>query len=154
MTTSAERFKTRHASLARVLHGEIRRHPGGYQELANQLGRNAQSLINQFNPATIDQAPPADLLLDVIEVINARATVGVVAGMIGLRVMPDDSTMVAPESDAAAFVRVTAECGDVLHVGATALADGRLDADERKQMRLELTDLIAAAEQMLKRIDR
>ncbi len=152
--TSSTRLKTRHAGLIRTLHGEIRRYPGGYQEIARQLDRNAQSLINMFNPNSMEQGPTADVLLDVIELIDARATVGVIAAAVDMRLAPIEDDTPAATTDTAAFHRLAGEAGDVLQVGARALADGRLDADERKQMRLELSDLIEAAEAMKRRIDR
>ena len=152
--TSSERLKTRHAGLIRTLHGEIRRYPGGYQEIARQLGRNAQSLINMFNPNSMEQGPTVDVLLDVIELISARATVGVIAGTVDMRLVPIEDHTPEAGTDAAAFGRLTGEVGDVLQCGARALADGRLDADERKQLRIELSDLVSAAEAMLRRLDR
>lgn len=154
MASHAERLKTHHASVIRTLHSEIRRYPGGFVELARQTGRAVQTLINQFGPNSLDHAPTADLFLDVIEIIPARATVGVIAGAVEM--MAVDATPFPPlhEDDAGAFRRVVGEAGDVLAAGALHLADNRFDAAERVAMAAELDDLITAADALRRRLRR
>jgi len=153
MATHAERLKTHHAAVMRTLHGEIRRHPGGYVEIARETGRPVQTLINMFNPHSMDTAPPADLLLDVIEIVQARATVNVIAGGLGAMLSPVPESVPA-ESDSAAFQHLVGEAGDVLSAGTKSLSDGRFDAHERVEMARELDELIAAAAAMRRRLRR
>lgn len=146
MAVHAERLKTRHAAVMRTLHGEIRRHPGGYVEIARETGRVAQTVINMFNPNSLEQAPPTDLFLDVVGIVQARGTLGLLAADMGLMLapIPADATAGAG-SDAEAFAQVVGEAGDVLSCGARALTDLRFDAQERVDMARELDELIAKA---------
>lgn len=152
MASHAERLKTRHASLMRVLHGEIRRHPGGYVEIARITGRPVQSVINMFNPLAMDQAPTAELLLEVIAIVQARETVGLLASEVGCSLR--DEVLPAVESDTAAWCQTVAEMGEVLAVGAAALADGRFDAAERVVVVKELGDVIRMASALKKQLAR
>lgn len=153
MAVHAERLKTRHGAVIRTLHGEIRRHPGGYVEIARETGRPAQTLINMFNPHSMDTAPPADLLLDVIEIVQARGTLGLLASGMGLMLapIPEDLTAGA-ESDVDAFHQFVGEAGDVLAVGTRAAVDMRFDAAERVEMARELDEMIAKAVALRKRM--
>lgn len=151
MASHAERLKTRHGPLMRTLHGEIRRHPGGYVELARELGRPAQSIINMFNPNSIENAPALDLFLDVVEVVRARAALAVMASGLDLMVVEAESVS-APAGDEEQFRGLVAEVGDVLSVGTAALADHRFDAAERLRMANELSEMIAVADSMRRRL--
>lgn len=144
MAAHAERLKLNHAPFMRTLHGEIRRHPGGYAEIARELGRPAQTLINMFAPLDTDTAPPADLLLDVMAIVRARGALGLLAGEIGCGL--HDERPMALGADAAGWRRVVVEMGDALVVGGRALDDGRFDAAERVQLAKELDDVIRTAQ--------
>ena len=153
MAVHAERLKTRHAGVMRTLHGEIRRHPGGYVEIARETGRPAQTLINMFNPQSMEQAPPTELFLDVVGIVQARGTLGLLAGDMGLMLAPvPGGGADAEASDAEAFAQFVGEAGDVLSCGTAALADMRFDAQERVEMARELDDLIAKAVALRKRM--
>lgn len=153
MAVHAERLKTRHAATMRTLHGEIRRHPGGYVEIARETCRPVQTLINMFNPHSMDTAPPLDLFLDVVEIVRARGTLGLQASGMGLMLAPipgeaGDGAL----SDVEAFDQVVREAGDVLAVGSRAAADKIFDATERPEMARELDELIAKAVALRKRM--
>lgn len=153
MASHAERLKTNHAPIMRTLHGEIRRHPGGYVEIARETGRPVQTIINMFNPHNTDTAPPLDLFLDVVEIVRARGTLGLQASGMGLMLAPipgdaaDDAI-----SDVEAFDQVVREAGDVLAVGSRAAADNIFDAGERVEMARELDELISKAVALRKRM--
>lgn len=144
MAAHAERLKTNHAPFMRPLHGEIRRHPGGYVEIARELGRPAQTLINMFSPVETDTAPPADLLLDVIAIVGARGALGLLASEIGCGLQ--DARPIELGDDVEAWRRVVVEMGEALATGAQALADGHFDAAERICMAKELDDVIRTAQ--------
>lgn len=153
MAVHAERLKNRHAGVMRTLHGEIRRHPGGYVEIARETGRPAQTLINMFNPHSMEQAPPTELFLDVVAIVQARGTLGLLAGDMGLMLAPvPGDASAAAETDVEAFQQLVGEAGDVLSCGTKSLADLRFDAQERVEMARELDELIAKAVAMRKRM--
>lgn len=152
MASHAERLKTRHASLMRVLHGEIRRFPGGYVEIARITGRPVQSVINMFNPLAMEQAPTAELLLEVIAIVQARETVGLLAGDVGCSLREEVLPVV--ESDIAAWRQTVAEMGEALAVGSAALADDRFDAAERVAVVKELDDVVRAATALKRKLSR
>jgi hypothetical protein len=150
MAVHAERLKTRHAAFIRVLHGEIRRHPGGYSEIARITGRPPQSLINMFNPIAIDQAPTAELLLDVLAIVQAREAVGLIAAEVGCSLK--DEVLPEMESDVSGWRQAVAEMGEALACGSQALADGRFDAAERVAVSKELGDVIRAASALKRKL--
>lgn len=152
MAGHAERLKTRHASFMRVLHGEIRRFPGGFTEIARVTGRPVQTLINMFNPTAMDQAPTAELLLDVLALVQAREAVGLLAGDVGCSLR--DEVLPAAECDASAWSQTVAEMGEALAVGSAALSDGRIDAAERVALSKELGDVIKQATALQRRLAR
>lgn len=152
MAVHAERLKTHHAALMRALHAEIRRHPGGYSEIAAATERPVQVLINMFNPNNQEAAPTADLLLDVLEIVQARRAVNVLAGALGMMLAPIPGDAADAMSDAVAFQQVVHEVGGVLSSGTSALADGRIDAREREDMLRELGELVGAAQAFMTRL--
>jgi hypothetical protein len=152
MAVHAERLKTHHAALMRALHAEIRRHPGGYAQIAAETARPVQVLMNMFNPNNLDTAPPADLLLDVLEIVQARRAVNVLAGALGMMLAPIPGDDPASVSEALAFQNVVHEVGGVLSVGTQALADGRIDAREREDIVREVGELIGAAQAFMSRL--
>lgn len=152
MADHSIRLKTRHATVMRVLHGEIRRYPGGYAEIAQATGRAVQTVINQFNPAAIERSPSLDLFLDVLEIVRARDTVAAIAAGIDLRVTEAATGGGAFQGAEAEFRDICAEMADVMSTGAAALADRRYDAQERAAMAKELQDVIAQAEAMRQRL--
>jgi len=150
MASHAERLKTRHAAFMRVLHGEIRRHPGGYSEIARVTGRPPQTLINMFNPLAMDQAPTAELLLDVLAIVGAREAVGLIAADIGCSIK--DEVLPEMESDVSGWRQAVVEMGEALAVGSQALSDGRFDAAERITVAKELGDVIRAASALKRKL--
>lgn len=151
MAVHAERLKTRHAALVRVLHGEIRRHPGGFVEIARITGRPVQTLINMFNPLAMDQAPTAELLLDVIAIVRARETVGLLAADVGCSL--HEEALPELESDLSGWRQAVVEMGEALAVGSEALADGRFDAAERVAVAKELGDVVRAASALKRKLN-
>lgn len=139
------RLKTHHAAVIRTIHSEIKRAPGGFQALAQATGRNAQVLINAFNPASIDTAPALEAFLDAIEFVRAEGAVNAVAGLVDMVAISVEMADTTPVSDLQGFLRVSKEFGDVLKEGAEDLDNGRFDADERVRMIRELDEAIACA---------
>lgn len=139
------RLKTHHAAVIRTIHSEIKRAPGGFQSLAQATGRNAQVLINTFNPAAVETAPSLEAFLDAIEFVRASGTVNAVAGLVDMVAVSVEMASSSPGNDLQAFLKVSKEFGDVLKEGAGDLENGRFDADERVRMIRELDEAIACA---------
>ncbi|MBW7896538.1 MAG: phage regulatory CII family protein [Opitutaceae bacterium] len=152
MAVHAERLKTHHVAFMRALHAEIRRHGGGYSEIAAETGRPVQVLMNMFNPNNMDTAPPADLLLDVLEIVQARRAMNVLTSSMGMMLAPISGEQSDDVSDATAFQRVVHEVGDVLSVGTKALADNQLNSSERQDLVREISEMIDAAQAFMTRL--
>lgn len=139
------RLKTHHAAVIRTIHSEVKRSPGGFQALAEMTGRNAQVLINTFNPACLDTAPSLEAFLDAVEMVRATGTANAVAGLVDMVAVPVELGASSPASDLQGFLQVSKEFGDVLKEGAGDLENGRFDAAERVRMIRELDEAIACA---------
>lgn len=150
----AERLKTNHLPFMRAIHAAIRRYPGGYAELALAIGRNQQTLINQFNPDALDSAPAADLLLDVIEAVRPVNAVDLLAGYVGRSLGEPAAAGGSGLDDEAHFHAVLREMTDVMRLGLESLQDKRFDAAERRDMLPELQELIDAANAFKRRMMR
>jgi len=139
------RLKTRYAALMRTLHAEIKTSPGGFAALAETMGRNAQVMINHFNPNNLDAAPTLEVFVQAIETVGAAGAVNALAGLVGMAAVPVVADGESPTSAVQAFLRVSKELGDVLQEGAADLQDdARFDAVERVRMIRELDEGIAA----------
>jgi len=145
MSVTAERFKSKHAALIRTLQAEARRFPGGYVEIGAAIDRSPQVIANALNPNDKDAAPTADMLIDVIELVQARGTLGVLAAHMGLALVEVKPVDGAQESDSAGFTRLVHEMGDVMTAMTEAMADGRITSEERARLIKEYNDLIEAA---------
>lgn len=139
------RLKTHHAAVIRTIHSEIKCAPGGFQALAQMTGRNAQVLINTFNPAAVDTAPSLEAFLDAIEMARATGTANAVAGLVDMVAVAVEMADGSSGNDLQGFLKVSKEFGDVLKEGAGDLENGRFDADERVRMIRELDEAIACA---------
>ncbi len=139
------RLKTHHAAVIRTIHSEIKRAPGGFQALAQATGRNAQVLINTFNPAAVETAPSLEAFLDAIEFVRAGGTVNAVTGLVDMVAVSVEMADSSPGNDLQGFLHVSKELGEELNEGEGDLEKGRFDADERVRMIRELDEAIACA---------
>ena len=140
--------KERYRSVFLALSSEAKAFPGGIAEIARSVGRNPIVLANALNPNQLDAAPTAEGLLEAIEAIGATRTVNAIAGLAGQVSVDVGAATQSPREVTAAFMHLIKDAGRVNERAAEALEDGRLDADERRDVGELLDHLIAAAVEM------
>lgn len=96
------------------------------------------------------QAPTAELLLDVLAIVQAREAVGLIAAEVGCSLK--DEVLPEMESDVSGWRQAVVEMGEALACGSQALADGRFDAAERVAVSKELGDVIRAASALKRKL--
>ena len=134
---SEQHVKVAHRPLFVALRKDIKRHPGGYPALAEEMGRSGANahvvLSSQFNPDDLTHAPTAKVLLDMIETLRAGYAQNVLSGYGSDRV--DFSEQGMTEADRAAFcLRQIGELADVIRAKSEAVADGKVDRREHREI--------------------
>jgi hypothetical protein len=97
---------------------------------------------------------PIDVAVDLDRAAGSPIITGTMAQLLGFRLEPLAST--AAEADKLSerdAHKLLAEAMDVSQVLLAAFADGRIDALERKRLRVELREVIRAAETILAKLD-
>lgn len=132
-----QHVKVTHRPLFVALHKDIKRHPGGYPALAEELGWDGQNahviLSGRFNPNDMEHKPTAQDLLDMLETLRAGYAQNVLSGYGSDRV--DFSEHGMTEAERATFcLRQIGELADVIRAKSEAVADGKVDRREHREI--------------------
>ena len=145
MLTQAEHPKTRFRAVFVSLHGDAKRYPGGVTALAHELGMNPAVLADKLSPNIFDKVPTVRELLEVFERTHSVPTANALALLLDRTTVPVAVAHQAPRDVAMSFLSLVKQAGAATSMGADALVDGALDADERAALGPLLDDLISAA---------
>ncbi len=122
-----------------ALRKDIRRHEGELIALADEMGRtgpNANNILsNRFNPYDLTHQPTLRDFLDAIETLPARHTINALMSY----ALTDFSAEAMTDEGRAAFcLHKIGELADVIRAKSEAVADGRVDSREHR----EIADLL------------
>lgn len=134
---SEQHVKVVHRALFVAFRKDVRRHPGGYPALASEMGRtgvNAHVVLSgRFNPDDLGHSPTAKDILDMLETLRAGYAQNVLSGYGSDRV--DFSEQGMTEADRATFcLRQIGELADVIRAKSEAVADGKVDRREHREI--------------------
>ena len=145
MLTQTEHPKARFRAVFVSLHGDAKRYPGGVTALAHELGMIPAVLADKLSPNIFDKVPTVRELLEVFERTHSVPTANALALLLDRTTVPVAVAHQAPRDVAVSFLGLVKQAGAATAMGADALVDGALDADERAAMGSLLDDLISAA---------
>lgn len=137
--------KVAHQQFFVALHKDIKLHPGGYPALTDELGYDGPNahvqLSSRFNPTDMEHKPTAQDLLDVLETLRAGYAQNIISRYGSYRMNFSKQGMT--EADRAAFcLRQIGELADVIRAKSEAVADGRVDRREHREIANRLRPLL------------
>lgn len=138
--------KMRFRSVFIALCADSKRYPGGITALARLEGRNPTVVSDQINPDNFQKSPPTlGTFLELVENGQARRTIQALNYMVGMGAFEFPAEERNQRDAMHHFLDLSARCSDAIGAAATALEDGRLNAEERESLRLMLDALISVA---------
>ena len=102
-------------------------------------------LADKLSPNIFDKVPTVRELLEVFERTHSVPTANALALLLDRTTVPVAVAHQAPRDVAVSFLGLVKQAGAATAMGADALVDGALDADERAALGPFLDDLISAA---------
>lgn len=137
--------KQTHRALFLALQSGAKKYPGGIRALAEVLSLNGSTLANGLNPDHDCPPPTFATIIEIISLAQCREAVYYINQLIGC--VPVDSESSGNEathqSISTGFLTLTAKASEVIGKGSQALKDGRVDAQERKEMRASTQKMIS-----------
>lgn len=140
-----EHPKERYRPFFVALHGSAKRWPGGITELAQIIGRNPRVLADKLNPNLLDKVPQLEEVLFTLEMVQSPAALNalcLIAGRISVPVQVSDR---APREVVSSFLALVERTSALVGRAADAVADGRVDADERAEILPLIDELLTHA---------
>lgn len=118
-----------------ALRKDIRRHEGGLIALAAEMGRtgpNANNILsNRFNPDDLTHQPTLRDFLDAIETLPALHTIN---ALMSYALMDFSAEAMTDEGRAAFCLSKIGELADVIRAKSEAVADGKVDRREHREI--------------------
>lgn len=132
-----QHVKVAHRKLFVAIRKDIDLHPGGYPSLAHEIGMpgvNAHvRLSSMFNTKSTESAPTAKTLLDMLDTLSAGHAINVLSGYGSDRMNFSEQGMT--EAERAAFcLNKIGELADVIRAKSEAVADGKVDRREHREI--------------------
>lgn len=140
-----EHPKERYRPFFVALHGAAKRWPGGITELAHITGRNPKMLADRLNPNLLDKMPSAEELLLALELVRSAAALNALALLADRVTVPVQVSDRGPGEVVRSFLSLVRRASNVTGRAASAVEDGRVDADERAELLPLLDELVASA---------
>lgn len=86
----------------------------------------------------------ADVMLELDRQIGAPLMVGTLAAMLGYKLVPAEAEAQGEDVGFSDLSAIVGETGDVVKLLVEVLADGKIDASERRQLAKEVTEALTA----------
>lgn len=140
-----EHPKERYRPFFVALHGAAKRWPGGITELAHHLGRNPKVLADRLNPNLLDKMPHLEEVLLALELVRSPGALNALSLLAGRITVPVQVSDRAPREVVSSFLSLVERTSVLAGRAAVAVADGRVDADERAELLPLIDELLAGA---------
>lgn len=126
-------------NITHAVHTGIKHYSGGFDKFAKQYGRNASTVANQWN-INHDNQPTYELLLESIEYLNGDPVLmNAICDLGNGRFVKD--VIQTGGNDIDTILDIIAAAGELIHEGATAVADGHISQSEKLTLRAKLNAL-------------
>lgn len=145
-------FKSRHRSLFCAMQADAKSFEGGIQNFASFIGRNGNTVGNQFNPEH-DAAPPSlEMVAELIKLTGGDRTVFALCQMAGKVPMDFEVEHHAPSESIRLFLSLVHSASELMGKGSEAAKDLHFDAGERKELEPLLLALMKATAEVLQSV--
>lgn len=150
--TSTRQFGTETYLAIKAAFRDLVKASGG-QVRAVHVTRGCQSKLSEaMSPEHLERFPALDQVADLEAEAGAPVVTKLLAGMAGFDLVP----RIASGTDASLYQHLAAivkEAGEVESIMASALADGTVDAAERKRLKSEAHEAITALHNLIASVD-
>ena len=144
--------KSAYRALFLAIQADAKSYPGGIRAIAESIGINGNTLSNGLNPDSEAPPPSFPVILEIINVAQAKRSVFALAQLVGQVPMDFELEQRSPAEAVRLFLTLMHTVGDVLGKGSDAAKDGRFDPDERKMLEPMLLSLMKATGELLQAI--
>lgn len=144
--------KDRYRSLFLALQADAKEYPGGIRAMAEVMGINGGTLSNGINPDHEAPPPSFAVILEMIALCQARRSVFSIAQLVGQIPMDLDIEHPSESESMQKMFTLMSKAGAMLMHASEHVRDGRIDADERRELEPVLYSLLQATAEMIRAI--
>jgi hypothetical protein len=143
-------FKQKNRALFLAMQADAKDFPGGIRAVAEFMGRNGNTLGNQFNPDHEAAPPSLEVFVELIKLTHGTRSAFAIAQLVDQVLMDVSTDDRNPAEAVQMFMRLVHEASELFAKGSEFARDLHFDANERKKLEPLLMALIKAAVELLK----